>query len=381
MVLVDSKKLAQQFLEFPLLIYKDMPQWIRPLDKDIEAVFDPRKNKFFKNGVCARWLLMKGSQVMGRVAAFVNPRYVSEIPTGGIGFFECVDDRQCADFMFDHCREWLSQHGMQAMDGPINFGDRDKWWGLLVQGFHSPLYGMNFHPPYYQKLFENYGFKVYFHQECFGMKVNTPLQKRFFESHEKLSSDKAYKAIHFSKSKLSKFAEDFAVIYNDAFATHKEGKKISKAQALKIFKAMKPALDERLIWFVYHHGQPIAFWINLPDLNQYFKHFKGRFGWIEKLRFLWMKKFMRIHRFVGIVFGVAKAFQGKGVDSFMIVEGAQLIQNKTDYIDYEMQWIGDFNPKMINIASNLGTERTRRLSTYRFIFDAQIPFQRHKILS
>ena len=63
------------------------------------------------------------------------------------------------------------ERGMEAMDGPINFGERDKFWGLLIDGFHEPLYGMNFHAPYYQKLFENYGFQIYFNQLCYGRKV------------------------------------------------------------------------------------------------------------------------------------------------------------------------------------------------------------------
>jgi hypothetical protein len=58
---------------------------------------------------------------------------------------------------------------MEAMDGPINFGELDKWWELLVSGFHSPPYGLNFHPPYYLQLFENYGFEVFYHHICWRL--------------------------------------------------------------------------------------------------------------------------------------------------------------------------------------------------------------------
>ncbi len=144
----------QAFLQVATDIYINDPNWIRPLDKDIEEVFDPEKNKFFKRGECTRWLLMDDDdRPIGRVAAFVNRQYKQEQPTGGIGFFECVNDQARASYMLDYCKQWLEDKGMEAMDGPINFGERDKWWGLVVDGFYSPLYGMNYNPPYYKDLF------------------------------------------------------------------------------------------------------------------------------------------------------------------------------------------------------------------------------------
>ena len=82
--------------------------------------------------------------------------------------------------LFDVAKHWLLQKGMQAMDGPINFGERDRWWGLLVKGFEPPVYCLNYNPPYYQQLFENYGFKNYFNQVCFALKVGNRVQEKFY---------------------------------------------------------------------------------------------------------------------------------------------------------------------------------------------------------
>jgi hypothetical protein len=123
----------------PVRLYKTTPAWIRPLDKDIESVFDPATNKTFRHGQCKRWILQDDAGVtIGRVAAFVNEKTVlkgNDQPTGGMGFFECINDRNAAFMLFEQCRTWLQQRGMEAMDGPINFGNRDRWWGLLVEGF------------------------------------------------------------------------------------------------------------------------------------------------------------------------------------------------------------------------------------------------------
>ncbi len=378
---VVSKADAQRFLQVAIDIYKDDPEWIRPLDKDIEEVFDPEKNKFFKRGECKRWLLLDNSgKAIGRIAAFVNRQYKQEQSTGGIGFFECMDSREAAHFMFDYCKAWLQERGMEAMDGPINFGERERWWGLLVDGFTAPLYCMNYNRPYYQRLFEDYGFQLYFNQLCYGMDVDTQLREKFFDRHEALSGDPNYKAIRIQKNNLNKFAKDFTYIYNKAWAGHGGGKEIEERTVVKMFNTMKAAMDEDISWFTYYKDEPIAVWINLPDLNQFFKKMNGRFGMLQKLQFLWLKRFGECDRFVGIVFGIIPEFQGKGVDAFMIVEAAKVIQPAMHYKKYEMQWIGDFNPKMVNIAESLGTTLTRRLVTYRYLFDRTKEFNRHRML-
>jgi hypothetical protein len=149
---------------------------------------------------------------------------------------------------------------------------------------------------------------------------------------------------------------------------------------MKMFKAMKPVMDEHIIWFAYHKQEPVAMWVNIPDLNQYFKHMNGKFDLWQKLYFLWLQKFGKCDRFVGIVFGVIPEMQGKDLDAYLIVEGGNVIQKKYKYERYEIQWIGDFNPKMIHIAENLGTHISRKLATYRYLFDRNKKFERREIL-
>jgi hypothetical protein len=149
---------------------------------------------------------------------------------------------------------------------------------------------------------------------------------------------------------------------------------------LKMFQSMKPVMDEKISWFVYHDETPIGIWINLPDLNQWFKYLHGKFTWWHKLKFLWLKKTRKVDKFVGLVFGISPEWQGKGVDSYLIIEGANVIQRDNLYHKYEMQWIGEFNPKMVNVAENLGTHRSRILTTYRYLFDRTKEFKRHPIL-
>lgn len=383
---VDDLQTRKDFLKVPVILYRDDPNWIQPLDKDIEEVFDEKKNKAFRFGKLQRWLLKDGQgKFIGRIAAFVNSKYKNkgdDVPVGGCGFFECINDQAAANLLFDTARDWLKQHGMEAMDGPINFGERDRWWGLVTKGFMEPLYCMNYNPPYYITLFENYGFRLFFDQVCFSMLPKEPLTGKIWSRHNAIEADSNFSATHIKKNELEKYAGDFAIVYNKAWAGHGGLKQLSKDQVLIMFKKMKPVMDERIVWFAYYKNDPVAIFINLPDLNQWFKHLHGKFGLLQKLKFLWLKQFNPNKKFTGLVFGVVPEWHGKGVDAYIIGESAKVIQSDTvPYTDYEMQWIGDFNPKMLNIAGSLGeVSRSRNLSTYRYLFDRNKEFQRHPIL-
>jgi len=379
--LVQNDAQAKEWLLFPLEIYANDPNYIRPLDKDIEDVFDSTKNKYFKFGDCERWLLRDTQdKILARLAVFTSKKWKNKQPTGGIGFFECIHKQEVANFLFDSAKEWLKERGMEAMDGPINFGERDKWWGLLVKGFEEPLYNMNYNPPYYVELFENYGFQVWFNQICPGMTVEQELSEKFLNLHKKYDEDPDFSARHIRIKDLDNYAEDFVTIYNKAFAQHGDGKALDLRQAKFMFAKMKDIIDEKIVWFVYHKKDPIAMWINIPDLNQYFKHFNGKLGWWQKIQFVLMRMRKVCKRFVGVVYGVVPEFQGKGVDAYMIVECAKVVQPTKRYLKYEMQWLGDFNPKMLNLAKNLEAAEVRRLSTYRYLFDRSIEYERHPIL-
>ena len=384
---VTDSKSAKEFLLVSVELYKHDPNWIRPLDKDINEVFDKKKNKSFRFGEAERWILKdEEEKLIGRIAAFTNKKYKNkgdDVPMGGIGFFECINDSMASDLLLDCAKHWLIQHGMEAMDGPINFGERDRWWGMVTKGFNEPLYCMNYNPPYYITLFENYGFKPFYHQICLAMDPKAALVKKVWARHDIYEDNPDFSAKYIRKNQLEKFALDFTTVYNKAWAGHGGLKQLAKEQVMSMFKKMKPVMDEKIIWYAYHKEDPIAIFINMPDLNQWFKHLHGKFDLIHKLKFLWMMKFMPNKKFIGLVFGIVPEWQGKGIDAFIICESAKVIQQPNiAYTQYEMQWIGDFNPKMLNIAENIGDVfQSRKLTTYRYLFDQAKEFKRHPMLS
>ncbi len=392
---VTTPQYHKEFLEFSVRLYATEPNWIRPLDQDIEKVFDPQKNTFFQHGECIRWLLQgDNQQTIGRVAAFIDHKSTirewpqpdgtikKDQPTGGMGFFDCIDDSKAAFWLFDACKSWLAARGMEAMDGPINFGERDQFWGLLVDGFLPPNYGMFYHMPYYKTLFETYGFQEYFKQYTYYRTVKAPLHPAIFARAERIRTNPDYSFSHIYKKDLTRYTEDFRVIYNKAWVKIKAGTaEMTYAQSQSIMKQLKPIIDEKLIWFAYYKNEPIAFFVMLPEMNQIFRHLNGKFDTWAKLKFLWHQWRGTCRKMFGVIFGVIPEHQGKAVEAAIVMAARDLIQDHYNrYDDLEMNWIGDFNPAMMKLVEIMGGKIIKTHITYRKLFDASQPFERHPIV-
>lgn len=383
----DAGKPLHHWMRLPWRIYANDPNWVPHLKQDVEKVFDPALNKLLqertdrKAGGIKRWVLYDDQgQAAGRIAAFIDPKTAwtdKQQPTGGCGFFECIDDQRAAGLLFDTARDWLQAQGMEAMDGPVNLGERNMFWGLLIENYTDPpIYGTNYNPPYYVRLFEAYGFRIYFKQLFFKRSALTPVQPVFHRKYRQFKDDPEITVRDVRGMSAEKLAEDFRTVLNAAWVDHENFKPMPQEVALKTIKQMKPVLDPRIVVFVYHKEQPIGFFVNLPELNEIFRHVNGDLDWIGKLKFLWHKWRGTAKTMTGIVFGVVKEWQGKGVEGVMIVHLSEWLMRTGRYNDTVLTWIGDFNPKMLRVCEGLGATNYRTLATYRYLFDRAKPFAR-----
>ena len=376
---VNSKKDKKDFIQIACSIYKNEKNWIRPLDKDINSVFDPKTNKAFRKGDVKRWILKNNNQTIGRIAAFYSSKNDKEkLRVGGCGFFECIDDKEAAKMLFDTAKNWLEKNGYNSMDGPINFGERDKWWGCLVEGFDiDPNYLQNYGKTYYQKLFENYGFQLLFRQLTFLKKVRTPLSEKLSLKAERALRDPNYNFKTLEKRNIQKYIRDFTKIYNDAWSKYPGVSKLELSQAKLLFAQLKPILDEKILWFAYHNNDPVGFFISIPEMNQIFKNVNGKLDLFGKLKTFYHLKIKKsCKKMVGLVFGIVPKHQGKGVDGALIMASRETIQEKLAYEDLELNWIPDFNKSMIRVAEQVQVKLGKIHHTYRYNFDRSIPVER-----
>ncbi len=371
LISVDDKRTRDQFHNVMRLVYKDDKNFICPPDAVIEDTFTPGKNVFFNHGEAARWILVdQQNKPAGRVAAFINRKkaYTFQVPTGGMGFFECIRDYEAAKILFDTARNWLSERGMDAMDGPINFGENDNFWGLLVEGFIPQSFGMNYNPPYYKDFFEKYGFMLYFEQVTNLLDLTKPFPERFWKIADWVRKKPEYNFSHFSYDETDKFINDFIEIYNDAWQFHENFTPAEPDGIRTTLSAMKSLLIPEFVWFAYHGDEPIAFELMLPDLNQMFRHFNGKINWWGKLKVGLIGKKRIFTRARIVIMGVKPFFQRSGIESALFWNMNTVMKKNPQYTEVELSWVGDFNPKMRMLHEAVGGKFSKRHITYRKYF-------------
>jgi GNAT superfamily N-acetyltransferase len=321
------------------------------------------------------------------VAAFINDRRAHKFaqPTGGLGFFECINDRAVAFALFDAAQGWLRHHGMEAMDGPINFGENDRYWGLLVDGFMRQGFGMPYNPPYYRSFFEEYGFEVYFEQvtKHLDLRPAQPFPERFMRIHEWSKHRSQIEVRPFDLGRREAYGRYFMEIYNDAWQYHENFSPLTPEQITKLIADLSPVLIEELAIFAFVKGEPAGFAIALPDLNQVFAPLGGKLTFWQALLFLWRKRnkfawYRRrgiLTRARVVIMGVKPKFQKLGVESALIAEPVQWIRH-LGFTELELGWVGDFNPKMRALLDATEAEYAKTHYTYRYVFD---PVQRQAV--
>lgn len=379
---VLNEKQANEFLLLPVALYKDDKNWVRPLDNDITKVFDKEKNPFFKHGECTRWLLRDESgKCVGRVASFIDEDAcrLDAYSVGGMGFFECINDQEAAFMLFDRCRAWLEERGMESMEGPENFGERNEWWGLLVDGFKPPVFQMPYTHPYYVPFFENYGFRDYFKQYIYRTRlVEESLAKVVVWKSERLLKNGDYKILTYREMTPEQAKDAFLQIYNKAWNLNVHGVgNMNKEQVEVLFKTLKPVLDPDLLYFAYYKNNPIGFFIMIPELNYIVKHVNGKISGLGILKFLYYRYFKRGRIALGLIFGVAAEYQGRGVEAAMIYAFCKkVIIGKRNYDWLDLSWVGDFNPQMMHLMDYIGAKQSQTYITYRKLFREDIEFRR-----
>ena len=384
---VNNQKGKKEFHDFPKRLYKNDPYWVCPLDSMVEGYFDPERNHSFSHGEAVRWILTDDSGItIGRVAAFIDKVRSAAYrqPTGGIGFFEVIENREAAFRLFDTAKDWLTTSGMEAMDGPINFGENDNYWGLLVEGFMQQGFGMPYNKKYYRDYFEEYGFRDYFRQfSCHrtvrgaDKKIET-FPERMMKIAEWLSKRPGYSFRHFEVKNSRKYFRDICDIYNSTWTHLKEDFTPMEPSILEeSLGRSKSFIDEELMWFAYFNDKPIGFFVLLPDLNQILRHLDGKFNPWNILKFYFYKITNTITRVRAVVGGVEYSYQNTGVESAIFYQLYQVFKRKKWIREMELSWVGDYNPKMLAIYEALGAKKAKVHVTYRYMINKSLKFMRY----
>jgi hypothetical protein len=380
LVPVRSKADIREFHDLPRRLYRGDPNWIAPLQGEIEAVFDPAKNARFKNGEAVRWVLRdEGGNSAGRAAAFVDYEKArqSAVPAGGLGFFECRDDRAAAGLLFDAARQWLAERGMKAMDGSVNFGENFSHWGVLVEGFEPQGYGMPYNFPYYRTLFEGYGFRDYFQQFTYHLDLSRPLPERQVKFARYLVRKGGFEFRPFDRKDLRRFIRDLAEVFNSTWSDYMEDyHPPAETDVEAMFRAAKPVIVDDFIWFAYKDGRPVGTLVAFPDVNQLLAHFDGRLSLWKLPKLLYLKARKTVTRNRLLLAGVVPEFQNSGVIAPLFLKFHEAVRRRAHYTEIELSWVGDYNPRMRKVYEQIGAVPAKKHITYRYMIDPAVPFER-----
>ncbi len=353
LVEVRSYRLFRAFLDVPKLVYALDEEYIPHIRTEIKKTLWT-----MPKGEVGLWLVRDNGAYIGRIAAFVNNGL------GGFGFFESINHVEVAEILFEAGKTWLRDKSITEVEAPVNYGERDQFWGLMVSGFKEPSYQENYNPEYYRSLFEHWGFTQKFVQSTqevnvslFNIKKIGPLARRVFNN-----PDLEFRQLN--KSQMADFADDFAQIYNAAWKQYDHFRPVDVEKVLTLMGAVKPILREDLIWFAYSKGKPVGFYISIVEVNPILKHLNGRSGLWSKINFLRLKRSIKLTKMRGLVFGVVPEYQGMGIAAGLMMKVFEVIVRDPHLTTSELAWIGDFNPKMLSLLRAVGAQETKRHITF-----------------
>jgi hypothetical protein len=263
---VNSRYLKHQFISLPDQLNMDMPYWTIQPEAEIEHSFCEEMTALLSGGCAVRWVIVdKQLCPHGRIAAFYN----AAENKGGFGFFECDNNQETANLLLDTAAKWLAAKGCRKMEGPLVLNEKERFWGLLTDGFNHPaLYLENYNAPYYEKLLRNYGMQE--HETVFTCRVmlrDVPVD-RLQRIAEHVSTKKTIDLRKFSFDQLERFATDILFVYLNDPAVSYHWRKLSVKDIMELLLITKPSLVDDLIWIAYEADVPVGVMAFMRDLNQ-----------------------------------------------------------------------------------------------------------------
>ncbi len=364
---VENRSTKKLFHHIPHLIYQQNPYYIFPIRQEIEEIFTYNGSAPNKKEAC-RWIACDDDLIpKARIAAFVLSRekHPARTSSGGIGFFESVNDPIYSKVLFDTAMEWLAARRIKRIFAPINLGPRYQHWGLLTHNFQEPpFYGQSFNPEYYIDLFQRAGFQPAYKQYIYSISGNAELPEIYHKRAQRIFDNPHYHFKRYSHQQSDTFIRDFVYIYNKAWNQQAGYQALDIPTCKSLFFKFNAFIDPRFLLFAYADDQPIGCYIGVPDINEHLKVSSGNLTFLNKLRFLYLHHTRSYLKMIGIIFGIIPSFQKKGIESAFFYLLAQTLKEKPIYEQMLISWIGEFNPTMKRLIDVLGARHTKTLTTY-----------------
>ena len=374
---VETKADRKAFVGLPFRLYDSNPSWVPPLKDEAYGLITPGKNPFFEHAVAQLYLAERGGRVVGRISASID-RMWTPMPRaqgggadmGNWGYLD-AEDKDVADRLIAQAEDWLRAQGVTRSMGPISMSIWEEP-GLLVKGHdHPPTTMMGYDDPRYEAWVESWGYAPCKDLHTWDLDITRefpPIVQRIVASGEKNPR------IRIREVNKKKFDEEAAVILsilNDAWSDNWGFVPFTPSEIAFAGKKMKPIIFNDLVRIAEYDGEPVAFMMTWPDLNEMQADLDGNLFPFGFIKLLWRLngglsgvpkvKTMRVP-----LMGVLKKLQASRLASqlaFMMIEYIRRASvTKYHAIRGEIGWILDDNQGMNSIAETIDSRINK---TYR----------------
>ena len=369
-VKVEGRRALNEFIGLPWSLYQDDPMWVPPLILERRSQLAPN-NPYFEHATYNSWIAYRGGKPVGRISAQIDQLHLDRYQdaTGFFGMLEAENNSATFQLLMETAESWLRQKGMQRVAGPYNLSINQEL-GLLVDGFDTPPVMMMGHAlPYYAERVEENGYRK--EKDLLAYMVEADFaHPRAMQA----ITARAKNRVHMRSLRKSSFNQELAIIrdvFNDAWSQNWGFIPWTNSEFEHLGKDLKMLVDEDLGHIAEVDGEPAAFIVGLPNINEVIRDLNGRllpFGW---LKLLWRLKVKYPATGRVPLMGVRRQYHDSMLGAalaFSVIAALQPALIEHGMQKLEVSWILENNTGMRNILEALGGQVYK---TYR-IFSKQL---------
>ncbi len=368
---VVNKADLDQFIRIPDLIMATDPAWITPLLIERRMYFSPKHNPYFQHARWQAWIAWRGQQPVGRISAQIDALHLErhDDATGFFGMLDAEDRQETFQALMETAEKWLQAQGIQRVRGPFNLSINSEM-GLLVDGFSTPPMLMMGHAPaYYARQLEALGYQKATDTLAYMVAPDFPASPVM----QRMTS-RATKGVTVRRIDTRRFDEEILKlrdIFNDAWTDNWGFVPFTAAEFTAMGQELRFLISPDLIQIAEIDGEPAAFIVALPNINEAIRDLRGKLFPMGWLKLLWRLKVRHPRSARVPLMGVRKEFQhtrlGPGL-AFLIIDAARAQLHKRGVTDVELSWILEDNAGMRSIIESIGGRAYKR---YR-VFERQL---------
>jgi hypothetical protein len=362
---LNSKKQVDDFLRLPFAIYRDIPQWVPPLQMDERLRLSPKRFPFYRHSEAAFFLAYEGPCPIGRLAVLDNRRYneFHKTRTAFFYMFECEYYRAATNALFQAAFDWARSRGLDQISGPKGFTPLDGF-GLLVKGFeHRPAFGLPYNPAYYVDLIEAQGFVK--EGESVSGYLGTGIQfpPRIHELAERIAKRRGLRILRCNTRKdLRQLAAHLKDLYNNSLTGTEGTAPLTDEEVDTLANQLIWLADPKLVKLVMKNDKAVGFLLAYPDISAALQKTRGRlfpFGWLTLLFELRRTDWININGA-----GLLPEYRGSGGTAILYSEMFKSVSENPRYRHADIVQIGLENENMQREMVNFGIEFYKMHRTY-----------------